>query len=58
VSLVPAEQLATKLGFEFLDGASEGWLGDVAVLGGAMEIECLGDCQKISNLGQFHEGSS
>jgi hypothetical protein len=51
---VTAEQLAAKLRFELLDGAGEGRLGHVAALGGAMEIECVADRQKVSDLGYFH----
>jgi hypothetical protein len=46
--------LAAKLRFELLDGAGEGRLGHVAALGGAMEIECVADRQKVSDLGYFH----
>jgi hypothetical protein len=53
-TLFTAEQLATELGFESLDGAGEGRLGDMAALSRAMKIKCLRDRQEIPDLSHLH----
>jgi hypothetical protein len=49
-----AEQEPAQLLLELLDGAGERRLGDVALLGGAREVERLADREEIADLVHFH----
>ena len=48
------EQIAAKLAFELADGAGEGGLGDVALFGGAREIERTSHREEVADLVHFH----
>ena len=48
------EQIAAKLAFELADGAGERGLGDVALLGGAREIERARHREEVADLVHFH----
>lgn len=49
ISLAPKER-AAKLGFQFLNGTSQGWLRDIAPVRSSGEIERLGNGKEIANL--------
>ncbi len=49
----PLEQLDPQLVFEGADLLAKRRLGDVQALGGAPEMELLGDRHEISNMSQF-----
>ena len=49
-----AEQIAAQLAFQQLDGARQRRLRDVALLGGAREVQRPGDSQEIPDLVHFH----
>ena len=48
------EQIAAKLAFELADGARERGLGNVALLGGAREIESSRHGEEVADLMHFH----
>ncbi len=48
------EQIAAELALELADGAGEGGLGDVALLGGAREIERSRHGEEVADLMHFH----
>ena len=52
-TLAPKER-AAKLGFQFLNGTSQGWLRDIAPFRSSGEIERLGNGQEIATLVEFH----
>ena len=47
------EEAAVEPGFEDLNVAGEGWLGDVKAKGGAAEVELLGDGEKVAEVAEF-----
>jgi hypothetical protein len=53
-----SEQLAAEFALELFDGAREGGLRDVALLGGTREVPRPRDCQEIPNLMHFHQCAS
>jgi hypothetical protein len=44
------EQQATELAFDFLDGACQGRLADVALVRRAREIQRVADCEEIADV--------
>ena len=48
------EQIAAELALELADGAGERGLGDVALLGGAREIERARHREEVADLMHFH----
>jgi len=48
------EQVSAELTFELADGAGEGRLGDVALLGGPREIERSRHGEEVADLMHFH----
>ena len=50
VIALASEQLSAELVLQLLDGAREGRLRDVAALGGAREVQSLGDGDEIVDL--------
>jgi hypothetical protein len=57
MTLAPEQQSAELL-LELLDGAGQGRLGDVALLGGARKVQGLADCEEVADLMHFHGGVS
>jgi hypothetical protein len=57
VSLAP-EQHAPELLLELLHGPRQGRLGDVALLGGAREVQGLAHGEKVADLVHLHGGVS
>jgi len=51
-----AEQVAAKLLLELADRARQRGLRDIALFGGAREIEHARDRQEVSDLMHFHSG--
>ena len=57
MALAP-EQEPAELLLELLDGAGQRRLGDVAVLGGAGEVERLAHREEVADLVHLHRGHS
>src|SRR4051812_30279375 len=49
-----AKQIAAEFCLELLDRPRQRWLGDVALVGGAREVEHTRDSQEVANLMHLH----
>ena len=51
-----AEQQATHFFLKLLDGAAERWLADMALFGGAREVQRIANGQKVFHMMHIHAG--
>lgn len=49
-----AQHVGAELLLELADRDAQGWLGHVQSVGGAAEVQLLGDCDEIAQVAQLH----
>jgi hypothetical protein len=54
IRALAVEQRTAELALEKLDRPRQRWLRDVAALGGAREVQFLGDGEEVANLVHLH----
>ncbi len=57
IAALAVEQRAAELMLKLLDGARQRRLADVALLGGAREVQRLAEREKVTDLMEFHGGN-
>src|SRR5260221_11129014 len=49
------EKVAAEFCLQLFDGPRQGWLGHVALVSSAREVEHAGDGEEVANLGHLHD---